>query len=35
MKLFYLKALLSVTTVFLDFTHSEVQKAKKIDAIKL
>ena len=35
MKLFYINALLGVTTVFLDFTHSEVQKAQKIDAIKL
>jgi len=27
MKLFYIKALLGVTTLLLDFTHSEVQKA--------
>jgi hypothetical protein len=35
MKLLYIKALLGVTTVLLDFTHSEIQKAQKIDTEKL
>jgi len=33
MKLFCIKALLGATTLFLDITHSEIQKAKKIESI--